>query len=79
MPSVVEELAQAIFDANPSIADDLIVVIDQWDGLMRADIDKGGYDADTHPDNPELVAVFGDRRNRVDRLRNALAEIRGSA
>jgi hypothetical protein len=72
----MDELARTIFDASPSTADDLIFVIDQWRSLMQANVNSGAYGPDTHPDNPELAAVFRERLARIDRLRNALDQIR---
>jgi hypothetical protein len=72
----MQELAQAIFDASPSVADDLIEVIDQWRALMLV---QEGKDAELHPDNVVHDAVFRDRLERVDRLRKALTEIRYSS
>jgi hypothetical protein len=73
---LVDDLAQAIFDASPSMADDLITVIDEWGAHMQASIAEGHYGPDTHPENPHLEAAFEERLARVEVLYTALSAIR---
>jgi hypothetical protein len=70
----MEELARLIYERDPTIAHDLTEAINQWDAFLKHQEMSGGfrYDKTLDPDNPVLLEVDRERRERLGRLRDEL-------
>jgi hypothetical protein len=73
---VAEDLAQAIFERNPTAARDLVTVFDQWEAFTkwRAEQWKRGESLG-HEDDEAYFGAMDDLRRRLRPLRDALEKL----